>query len=92
MDLRPEACLICDTLACLPRYSKRLGRRAMYEFTCQLASMQPPPVEMQQLLGAMQGNRKAMDQFAQMNAGTLSPAQFFAPENLGAIMSAVGAR
>jgi hypothetical protein len=60
----------------------------MYEFTCQLAMMAPPPPEMQQLLGAMQGNQKAMDGFAQMNAGTISPAQFFSPENVGAIMAA----
>lgn len=64
----------------------------MYEFTCQLASMAPPPPEMQQLFGAMRGNQKAMDQFAQMNAGTLSPAQFFAPENVGAIMAAAAKR
>ena len=29
----------------------------MYEFTCQLASLEPPPPEMQQLLGAIQGNQ-----------------------------------
>jgi hypothetical protein len=28
---------------------------------------------------------KAMDGFAQMNAGTVSPAEFFAPENVNAI-------
>lgn len=61
---------------------------SMYEFTCQLATLQPPPPELQQLLGAMQGNQKAMDGFAQMNAGTVSPATFFAPENVNAIMSA----
>lgn len=60
----------------------------MYEFTCQLATMAPPPLEMQQLFGAMQGNQKAMDGFAKVNAGTLSPAQFFSPENVGAIMAA----
>ena len=27
----------------------------MYEFTCQLATLQPPPPEMQQLFGAMHG-------------------------------------
>jgi 2-polyprenyl-6-methoxyphenol hydroxylase-like FAD-dependent oxidoreductase len=48
----------------------------MYEFTCQLATLQPPPPEMQQLLGAIQGNQKAMDGFVQMNAGTISPAEF----------------
>src|SRR5678815_124534 len=45
---------------------------AMYEFTCQLATLEPPPPEMQQMLGAIQGNQKAMDGFAQMNAGTIS--------------------
>jgi 2-polyprenyl-6-methoxyphenol hydroxylase-like FAD-dependent oxidoreductase len=58
----------------------------MYEFTTQLATLEPPPPETQQLLGAIYGNQKAMDQFVQMNAGTISPAQFFAPENLGALM------
>ena len=58
----------------------------MYEFTCQLATMTPPPPEMQQLFAAMSGNQKAMDSFVQMNAGTISPAQFFSPENIGAIV------
>ena len=61
---------------------------AMYEFTWQLATLAPPPPETQQLFGAISGNRKAMDGFAQMNAGTISPAEFFSPENIGAIMSA----
>jgi 2-polyprenyl-6-methoxyphenol hydroxylase-like FAD-dependent oxidoreductase len=52
------------------------GVLPMYEFTCELATLEPPPPEMQQLLGAIQGNQKAMDGFAQMNAGTISPAQF----------------
>ena len=48
----------------------------MYEFTCQLATLEPPPPEMQQMLGAIQGNQKAMDGFARMNAGTISPMEF----------------
>jgi 2-polyprenyl-6-methoxyphenol hydroxylase-like FAD-dependent oxidoreductase len=60
----------------------------MYEFTCQLATLQPPPPEMQQVLGALPGNQAAMDGFAQMNAGTISPPEFFAPENIGGIMAA----
>jgi hypothetical protein len=31
---------------------------------------------MQQMLAAIHGNRRAMDAFAQMNAGTISPAEF----------------
>jgi 2-polyprenyl-6-methoxyphenol hydroxylase-like FAD-dependent oxidoreductase len=52
----------------------------MYEFTCQLATLAPPPPEMQQLLGGICGNQKAMDAFVQMNAGTISPAEFLSPE------------
>jgi len=60
----------------------------MYEFTCQLATLEPPPPQMQQLFGAIHGNQKAMDGFVQMNAGTISPAEFLSPENIGAIMTA----
>lgn len=59
---------------------------AMYDFTCQLATLEPPPPELQQLFGAMQGNQKAMDGFAQMNAGTISPAEFLSPQNVSSII------
>jgi 2-polyprenyl-6-methoxyphenol hydroxylase-like FAD-dependent oxidoreductase len=61
---------------------------AMYEFTCQLAALEPPPREMQNLLQAIVGNQKAMDGFVRVNAGTTSPAEFFAPENIGALLAA----
>jgi len=60
----------------------------MYEFTAQLASLEPPPEEMQHLLGAMAGNQQAMDGFVSAYAGSISPAEFFAEENVGRIMSA----
>ena len=62
--------------------------KAMYEFTCQLATLDPPTPEMQHLFSAVHGNQKAMDDFARMNAGTISPADFFAPENVNAITAA----
>lgn len=62
--------------------------KAMYEFTCMLATLEPLPPETQRLFGAIHGNRKAMDDFARMNAGTISPAEFFAPENINAITTA----
>ncbi len=61
---------------------------AMYEFTCQLATLEPAPPEMQRLFGAIQGNQDAMDAFVRMNAGTDSPAEFFSPRNVGSIMAA----
>jgi flavin-dependent dehydrogenase len=57
--------------------SRDMQFQPTYEHTCQIASLQPPPPEMQHLLGAIHGNRKAMDGFVQMNAGTISPPQFF---------------
>ena len=63
----------------------------MYEMTCQLATLEPPPPEVQQLFAAIPGNQQAMDGFAQMNAGTISPAQFYSPENVGAIKAAARA-
>ena len=60
----------------------------MYEFTYGVATLAPPPQETQQLFAAIAGNRAAMDGFAQVNAGTLSPARFFSPENVRAILAA----
>ena len=60
----------------------------MFEFTCQFAAMQPPPPEMRQLMGAIHGNREAMDGFARVVAGVVSPAQFFSEENIGKIFAA----
>lgn len=59
----------------------------IYEFTTQLATLEAPPPEMQQLLGAIYGNREAMDAFVSVTAGTVSPVEFFDPNHIGAIMS-----
>jgi 2-polyprenyl-6-methoxyphenol hydroxylase-like FAD-dependent oxidoreductase len=63
----------------------------IYEFTTQLATLEAPPAQMQQLLGAVHGNQEAMDAFVSLTAGTVSPVEFFDPENIGRIMSAVRA-
>ena len=61
---------------------------AMYDFTCELATLEPPPPELQRILGAVHGNQAAMDGFARLNAGTISPTEFFAPDNVEAIFAA----
>ena len=58
----------------------------MYEFTCQLATLEPPPPVLANLLGAMRGNQDAMDGFAKLNAGVISPIEFFSEENVGRIV------
>jgi flavin-dependent dehydrogenase len=62
----------------------------VYEFTCDFATMEPPPPEMQQLIGAMQGNQEAQDAFISVQASTMPAPEFFAPENVGKIMSQAG--
>jgi hypothetical protein len=37
------------------------------------------------------GNQRAMDEFAQVNAGVTSPAVFFSEENVSRVMSQSGA-
>jgi flavin-dependent dehydrogenase len=64
---------------------------AMYEFTVQLASLEPPPPELMQVLAALPGNQEALDQFVRVNAGALSPAEFFAEDNVGRILATAGA-
>ena len=60
----------------------------MYEFTTQLATLQPPPPELRRLLAAVHGNQEAMDGFARTNAGVTSPADFFSDENTGRLFAA----
>ena len=56
---------------------------AIYGFTSELATLAPPPVEMQALIGAIAGNQPAMDAFVSLTAGTVSPTEFFDPANIG---------
>ncbi len=64
----------------------------MYEFTTQLATLEPPPPEMQELLGAIAGNQPAMDAFVSVNAGTMSPPEFFDPDHLASVLQPAKAR
>jgi 2-polyprenyl-6-methoxyphenol hydroxylase-like FAD-dependent oxidoreductase len=72
------------------RYQSSRDLRAlpMYEFTTELAKLEPPSQEMAHLLAAVQGKREAMDAFVRANAGVTSPKEFFSEENVGRILSA----
>jgi 2-polyprenyl-6-methoxyphenol hydroxylase-like FAD-dependent oxidoreductase len=59
----------------------------MFELTCQLASMEPPPPQMAALLAALPGNQEAMRGFVSVIAGTLPAPEFFAPDNVQRIMA-----
>ncbi len=71
-------------------YHARRDRQVlpMYEFTNDLATLAPPPPELQQVLGAVAGSQEAMDGFARVAAGVTSPAEFFSDENVGRIFAA----
>ncbi len=60
----------------------------IYEFTTQLATMEAPPPEVQQVLLAVSRNAEAQSDFVSMVAGTMSPVEFFSPEHLGPLMAA----
>jgi flavin-dependent dehydrogenase len=60
----------------------------IFEFTTQLATLEPPPPEVQQLLAALPGNQAAMDAFVSVVAGTVSPVEFFDPDNIGRLLGA----
>jgi 2-polyprenyl-6-methoxyphenol hydroxylase-like FAD-dependent oxidoreductase len=65
---------------------------AMYDLTCQLAALAPPPPDLVQLLVASSGNQEAMNQFCRVNAGVAPPAEFFAEDNVRRIFQSAQAR
>lgn len=76
--------------AALAEYEQRRNEAAtpIYEFTCQLAALEPPPPEMQQLFAALRQNQDQTNRFFGVMAGTVPIPKFFAPENIGRIMGA----
>ena len=77
--------------AVMADYQQLRDEHAMpiYGFTTDLARLEPPPPDMQQLLGAVASDQQAMDDFVSVTAGSLSPAEFFAPDSVERIMGAV---
>ncbi len=63
----------------------------IFDFTCQMATLEAPPPEMQQLLGAVHGDADAMNDFVSLLAGTVSPVEFFSEDNVGKIFARAGA-
>ncbi|HEY7068289.1 MAG TPA: NAD(P)/FAD-dependent oxidoreductase [Chloroflexota bacterium] len=74
----------------LAEYERRrnAATHALYDLTCQLASLEPPPPELQQLFSALRWNQTETNRFFGTFAGTVSIAEFFAPENVQRIVDA----
>jgi 2-polyprenyl-6-methoxyphenol hydroxylase-like FAD-dependent oxidoreductase len=74
----------------LTEYEHRRNERVtpQYHFTCQLARLEPPPPEMQQLFGALHRNQQATNQFFSAISGASPLPAFMDPQNLGRIIEA----
>lgn len=62
--------------------------KSMYEFTCELAQLAPPPQEMRELLFALQGQQHHINRFFGVMAGTVPVNDFYSPENMQNIIEA----
>jgi flavin-dependent dehydrogenase len=58
-----------------------------FDLTTQLAALEPPPPEVQQLLEALRENPEQRSRFFGMLAHTVPVPEFFSPENMQAIFS-----
>jgi len=58
-----------------------------FDFTTQLAALEPPPPEVQQLLEALRENPGQRSRFFGVLAHTVPVTEFFSPENMQAIFS-----
>jgi flavin-dependent dehydrogenase len=61
---------------------------AIFGLTCQLARLEPPAAEMQQLFSALRTDQEQTNRFFGTFAGTVSVPEFFSPENLTRIIRA----
>jgi hypothetical protein len=64
----------------------------MYDFTCQLATLEPPPPLLQRLFAALRGNQEATNQFYSALTGSRPLPAFMDPENLDRILASAGTR
>jgi 2-polyprenyl-6-methoxyphenol hydroxylase-like FAD-dependent oxidoreductase len=78
--------------AAMAAYQSERDRRSLpfYEFTAQLATLEPLPQELEQILAAVQGNQDAMDEFARVGGAVTSPADFLSEQNVGRLLAGAG--
>ncbi|MET0212736.1 MAG: NAD(P)/FAD-dependent oxidoreductase [Vicinamibacterales bacterium] len=62
--------------------------RPMYQFTTELAALEPPPPEMRALFAALRGNQEATNAFLSAITGAIPLPDFMSQVNLGRIMAA----
>ncbi len=65
-----------------------LSSLPFYEFTAQLAALEPLPPELERVLDAVHGDPQEMDAFARVGGAVTSPAEFLSEENVGRLLAA----
>jgi flavin-dependent dehydrogenase len=77
---------LADALA---RYERERDESAaaMYEMTCDWATLAPPPPEMGAFFAALVGNQLETDRFVGALAGTVPIPEFYAPENVERVIA-----
>ena len=75
-------------------YQSERDRRSLpfYEFTTELATLQPLPPEIGRVLDAVHGDQDAMDGFARVGGAVTSPADFFSEQNVRRLLAGAGER
>ncbi len=79
----------CDLMQALGDYEAARVNwlTPFFELTCQMATFAPPDPDMLALYGALRGNQEDTDAFIGLITEAVSPAQFFAPENIHRILN-----
>jgi 2-polyprenyl-6-methoxyphenol hydroxylase-like FAD-dependent oxidoreductase len=62
--------------------------RPMFEFTYELAALEPPPRPMQELFAALRGNQDGTNAFLSAITGAKPLGDFMSPENLNGVVAA----
>jgi 2-polyprenyl-6-methoxyphenol hydroxylase-like FAD-dependent oxidoreductase len=68
--------------------SRNARVRPMYEFTYEIAGLEPAPPPLQQLFGALEGDQASTNAFLTAITGGAPIAEFMSPENLDRIVTA----
>ena len=76
--------------AALARHARQRDEasRPMYELTNQIATLNPEPGRITELVHALRGNQAETDRFFGVLAGTVPVSEFLSPENLRRILAA----
>ena len=76
----------------LASYEQKRNEAVMplYQMTCDLAKLEPPPPEMQSLFAALRDNEEQSGRFLGTIAGTVPIPEFFSLENMRRVTGAMG--